>query len=138
MVFSSSELYFLRFSKIQHFWAYRLLFFNKNQKPKIRHFDNSASQKNRNIFRKESRPQKLIVEFGKKNQLTKINNVSNNDLFDYTDCIISIFINSPNFEGQTKKRVSMPGIQKQLENKLFNNFLLWLNGNKKEAAGITN
>ena len=81
---------------------------------------------------------RAIKEFGKKNQLTKINNVLNNDLFDYADCIISIFINSPNFEGQTKKRVSMPGIQKKLENEIFNNFLLWLNSNKKEAVKLSN
>ena len=57
---------------------------------------------------------KAIKEFGKKNQFSKINNIVSNDLFDFTDSLISIFINSPNFEGQTKKRVSMPGIQKKI------------------------
>ena len=33
---------------------------------------------------------------------------------DYSDIIISIFINEPSFEGQTKKRIIMPKLQKQL------------------------
>ena len=40
---------------------------------------------------------KALKEFGKKNQLNKISYISNNDFFDFADCIISIFINSPNF-----------------------------------------
>ena len=81
---------------------------------------------------------KAIKEFGKKHQLKKINNISGNDLFDFTDSLISIFINSPSFEGQTKKRISMPGIQKKLEKKIYDYFLLWLNSNKSEAIKISN
>ena len=81
---------------------------------------------------------KAIKEFGKKNQITKIININNNDLFDYSDCLISIFVNEPSFEGQTKKRVSMSKIQKKLENEIFNNFLLWLKSNKKDALILTN
>ena len=37
--------------------------------------------------------------------VSKISNISIGDLFDYTDAFISIFLNDPIFEGQTKKRI---------------------------------
>jgi topoisomerase-4 subunit B len=79
---------------------------------------------------------KSIKLYGKKNQLSKSVNVTPNDLFDFSDSFISIFINSPSFEGQTKKRIMMPKIQKQLEEKIQNQFLLWLNSNKKESIKL--
>ena len=63
-------------------------------------------------------------------------NININDIFDYTDTLISIFINSPSFEGQTKKRITMPKLQKQLEELLQNQILLWLNSNKRESLKI--
>ena len=79
---------------------------------------------------------KSIRIFGQKNQISKIINVNSNDLFDYSDVLISIFINSPSFEGQTKKRFAMPLIQKKLEIEIQNYFLLWLNTNKKESIKL--
>jgi len=76
---------------------------------------------------------KSILLFGKKNQFSKISNININDVIDYSDIFISIFINEPSFEGQTKKRIVMPTLQKNLENLLQNEFLLWLNSNKKIA-----
>tara|TARA_B100000575_G_scaffold292049_1_gene299472 strand:+ start:1526 stop:3460 length:1935 start_codon:yes stop_codon:yes gene_type:complete len=74
-----------------------------------------------------------IKIYGQKNQISKINNINHNDLFDYSDVIISIFINEPSFEGQTKKRIIMPTLQKEIENRLKQEFLLWLNSNKKNS-----
>ena len=74
---------------------------------------------------------KAIKLYGQKNQITKIANININDLADYSDIVISIFINEPSFEGQTKKRIIMPKLQKQLETIIQNEFLLWLNSNKK-------
>ena len=74
---------------------------------------------------------KAIKLYGQKNQIAKIANISINDLADYSDIVISIFINEPSFEGQTKKRIIMPKLQKQLETIIQNEFLLWLNSNKK-------
>ena len=71
--------------------------------------------------------------YGQKNQFTKINNINHNDLIDYSNIIISIFINDPSFEGQTKKRIIMPSLQKQIETKTQQEFLLWLNSNKKNS-----
>ena len=71
--------------------------------------------------------------YGQKNQISKINNITYNDIFDYSNVIISIFINDPSFEGQTKKRIIMPTLQKEIENKTQEEFLLWLNSNKKNS-----
>ncbi len=74
---------------------------------------------------------KAIKLFGQKNQFSKINNINHSDIFDYSNVIISIFINDPSFEGQTKKRIIMPNLQKEIETKTQQEFLLWLNANKK-------
>ncbi len=76
---------------------------------------------------------KAIKLYGQKNQMSKINNINQNDLIDFSDIIISIFINDPSFEGQTKKRIIMPSLQKDIENKIQEEFLLWLNSNKKNS-----
>ena len=79
---------------------------------------------------------KTIKIFGQKNQLTKSINILSNDLFDFSDSFISIFINEPSFEGQTKKRIAMPKIQKKLEDIIQNRFLLWLNSHKKDSIKL--
>ena len=79
---------------------------------------------------------KAVKIFGQKNQLTKSANISSNDLFDFCDSFISIFINEPSFEGQTKKRIAMPKIQKKLEETTQNQFLLWLNSHKKDSIKL--
>jgi len=79
---------------------------------------------------------KAIKLYGQKNQVSKISNININDLTDYSDIVISIFINEPSFEGQTKKRIIMPKLQKQLETTIQNEFLLWLNSNKKITKNL--
>tara|TARA_B100000963_G_scaffold287252_1_gene256387 strand:+ start:1688 stop:3622 length:1935 start_codon:yes stop_codon:yes gene_type:complete len=76
---------------------------------------------------------KAIKLYGQKNQISKVHNISQNDFIDFSDIIISIFINEPSFEGQTKKRIIMPNLQKNIENKLQEEFLLWLNSNRKNS-----
>ncbi|MDC0226675.1 type IIA DNA topoisomerase subunit B [Alphaproteobacteria bacterium] len=79
---------------------------------------------------------KAIKIFGQNNQLTKSANINYNDIFDYSDCFISIFISNPSFEGQTKKRIAMPKIQKIIEKVIQDQFLLWLNGQKKVSINF--
>tara|TARA_Y100001970_G_scaffold292056_1_gene431722 strand:- start:2920 stop:4860 length:1941 start_codon:yes stop_codon:yes gene_type:complete len=79
---------------------------------------------------------KSIKIYGKKNQIGKINNINISDVIDYSEIIISIFINEPSFEGQTKKRIVMPNLQKKLEDIIQNEFLQWLNSNKKIAGKL--
>ena len=76
---------------------------------------------------------KAIKLYGQKNQFSKISNINHSDIFDYSNVIISIFINDPSFEGQTKKRIIMPNLQKEIETKTQQEFLLWLNANKKNS-----
>ncbi len=76
---------------------------------------------------------KAVKLYGQKNQFSKISNINHSDIFDYSNVIISIFINDPSFEGQTKKRVIMPNLQKEIETKTQQEFLLWLNANKKNS-----
>ena len=76
---------------------------------------------------------KAIKLYGQKNQFPKISNINHSDIFDYSNVIISIFINDPSFEGQTKKRIIMPNLQKEIETKTQQEFLLWLNANKKNS-----
>ncbi len=76
---------------------------------------------------------KAIKLYGQKNQFSKISNINHSDIFDYSNLIISIFINDPSFEGQTKKRIIMPNLQKEIETKTQQEFLLWLNANKKNS-----
>jgi len=76
---------------------------------------------------------KAIKSYGRKNQFGKINNINIIDVIDYSDILISMVINEPSFEGQTKKRVIMPKLQKNLEEIIENEFLKWLNSNKKIA-----
>ncbi len=76
---------------------------------------------------------KAIKLYGQKNQFSKISNINHSDIFDYSNVIISIFINNPSFEGQTKKRIIMPNLQKEIETKTQQEFLLWLNANKKNS-----
>ena len=79
---------------------------------------------------------KALKIFGQKNQLTKSANIISNDIFDYSDSFISIFINEPSFEGQTKKRIAMPKIQKKIEESIQGHFLLWLNSHKKDSIRL--
>ena len=79
---------------------------------------------------------KAIKIFGQKNQLAKSANISSSDLFEFTDSFISIFITEPSFEGQTKKRIAMPKIQKKLEEIIQNQFLLWLNSHKRDSINL--
>ena len=76
---------------------------------------------------------KAIKLYCQKNQFSKISNINHSDIFDYSNVIISIFINDPSFEGQTKKRIIMPNLQKEIETKTQQEFLLWLNANKKNS-----
>jgi len=79
---------------------------------------------------------KSIKLFGQKNQISKYSNIIAYDVFNYSDSFISIFLNSPIFEGQTKKRIVMPKIQKELEGAIQNQFLIWLNTNKKDSFSL--
>jgi len=109
--------------------------FNKNEKSSLKSYCNTIETPDGGSHENGTKNGliKSIKLFGKKNQINKIINININDIVDYSDIFISIFINEPSFEGQTKKRIIMPLLQKQIENFIQNEFLLWLNSNKKIA-----
>ena len=79
---------------------------------------------------------KAILLYGKHNQIKKISNISSVDLFNFTDIILSLYIQNPIFEGQTKQKLFMPKIQSMLEKKIIDSFSLWLSRNKKNAKKL--
>ena len=112
--------------------------FNQNEKSSLISFCNTIETpdggSHENAFKNGIL--KAIKLYGQKNQVSKVSNISINYLADYSDIVISIFINEPSFEGQTKKRIIMPKLQKQLETIIQNEFLLWLNSNKKITKNL--
>ena len=74
---------------------------------------------------------KSLKLFAKHNNIKKINSISQNDIFEYSDILISLYINNPTFEGQTKQKLSMQSLQKVLEKKITESFSIWLSTNKK-------
>tara|TARA_Y100001970_G_C14217123_1_gene850325 strand:+ start:35 stop:1969 length:1935 start_codon:yes stop_codon:yes gene_type:complete len=107
--------------------------FNSNEKSSLKSFCNTIETPDGGSHENAVKNGliKSIKLFGKKKQFSKVSNINVNDLIDYSDIFISIFINEPSFEGQTKKRIIMPNLQKKIENLCENEFLLWLNSNKK-------
>ncbi len=112
--------------------------FNQNEKKSLISFCNTISTPDGGSHENglKNGILKAIKLYGQNNQISKISNININDLSDYSDIVISIFINEPSFEGQTKKRIIMPKLQKQLETIIQNEFLLWLNSNKKIAKSL--
>lgn len=110
--------------------------FNENEKSSLKSFCNTIATPDGGSHENGIKNGliKSLKLFGKKNQFSKISNININDIINYSDVFISIFINEPSFEGQTKKRIVMPKLQKQLEDLIQNEFLLWLNSNKKIAS----
>ena len=115
-----------------------VIIFNKNEKSKLMSYCNTIETPDGGSHENALKNGllKSIKMYGKKNQFSKINNVNINDIIDYSDIIISIFINEPSFEGQTKKRIVMPKLQMKVEDVVQSEFLKWLNSNKRIASSL--
>jgi len=127
------KIFYLKTSLNQNEKCEIIISFNENEKSSFMSFCNTIETPDGGTHETSIKNGliKSIKLFGKKNQFSKIANININDIIDYSDTIISIFINEPSFEGQTKKRIIMPSLQKKLEDLMHNEFLLWLNSNKK-------
>ncbi len=112
-----------------------LISFNKNETSSLKSYCNTIETPDGGSHENGIRNGilKAIKLYGQKNQFSKASNINHSDIFDYCNVIISIFINDPSFEGQTKKRIIMPNLQKEIETKTQQEFLLWLNANKKNS-----
>ncbi len=74
-----------------------------------------------------------------KNKNNKIvGKATQDDIFDHTAYIISIYISNPEFEGQTKHKLSSSFVQKYCDNFTSSSFDEWLNRNTKIAKNILN
>tara|TARA_B100000700_G_scaffold308589_1_gene386502 strand:+ start:1874 stop:3817 length:1944 start_codon:yes stop_codon:yes gene_type:complete len=107
--------------------------FNLNEKDSLESFCNSIKTPNGGTHENSLRNaiMKSIKIFMKHQKTSKASNINQLDFFNYTDIIISLFIDNPSFEGQTKQKLTMPNIQNQLEKKIIESFSLWLTNNRK-------
>ena len=112
--------------------------FSKNEKSMFRSFCNTIETPDGGSHENAIKNGiiKSIKLYGQKNNFSKSSLININDLIDFSDIIISIFITNPSFEGQTKKRIIMPKLQKKLEDMFQNEFLTWLNSNKHDARKL--
>ena len=61
--------------------------------------------------------------------IKKASKISSEDLLGRAFGILSIFIKDPQFQGQTKEKLSSPKTQKSIESSLKDHFEVWLNNN---------
>src|SRR6056300_839334 len=81
---------------------------------------------------------KSIRKFAKNKSNKIVSKATQDDIFDQAAYIVSIYISSPEFEGQTKHKLSSSFVQKYCENFTSKSFDEWLNRNSTAAKGILN
>ena len=81
---------------------------------------------------------KAMRSFGEINNIKKASKTSSEDLLGRAFGLISIFIKDPQFQGQTKEKLSSPKTQKSIENSLNDHFEVWLNNNLEIAKYLLN
>lgn len=81
---------------------------------------------------------KSIRRFAKNKNNKIVSKATQDDIFDQAAYIVSIYISNPEFEGQTKHKLSSSFVQKYCENFTSKSFDEWLNRNSTAAKGILN
>ena len=81
---------------------------------------------------------KSIRKFAKNKNNKIVSKATQDDIFDQAAYIVSIYISNPEFEGQTKHKLSSSFVQKYCENFASKSFDEWLNRNSTAAKGILN
>jgi len=81
---------------------------------------------------------RAMKSFGEINNIKKSEKITSEDLLGKSYGIISIFITNPQFQGQTKEKLSSPKTQKSIENYLKDHFEVWLNNNLEIAKYLLN
>ncbi len=81
---------------------------------------------------------KSIRKYAKNKNNKIVSKATQDDIFDYTAYIISVYISNPEFEGQTKHKLSSNIIQKYCDSFVSSTFDEWLNRNPKAAKNIIN
>ena len=72
---------------------------------------------------------KALKSFGDINNVKKAAKITSDDILGRSFSIISVFLKHPQFQGQTKEKLSSPNAQKFIETNLKDHFELWLNNN---------
>ena len=81
---------------------------------------------------------KSLRKFAKNKNNKIVSKATQDDIFDQAAYIVSIYISNPEFEGQTKHKLSSSFVQKYCENFTSKSFDEWLNRNSTAAKGILN
>ncbi len=81
---------------------------------------------------------KALKSYGELAGFKKINNINPDDLLGGANIILSIFIEEPQFQGQTKEKLSSQSAIKLVESIIKDNFEHWLSADKKAADEILN
>ncbi len=79
---------------------------------------------------------KSIRKYAKNKNNKIVSKASQDDIFDQTAYIISIYVSNPEFEGQTKHKLSSGFVQKLCDTFVNSSFDEWLNRNPKIAKSI--
>ena len=81
---------------------------------------------------------KAMRSFGEINNIKKASKISSEDLLGKAFGVISIFIKNPQFQGQTKEKLSSQKTQKSIESILKDHFEVWLNNNLEMGKYLLN
>ncbi len=81
---------------------------------------------------------KALKSYGELANFKKINSINPDDLLGGANIILSIFIEEPQFQGQTKEKLSSQSAIKLVESIIKDNFEHWLSADKKAADEILN
>ena len=81
---------------------------------------------------------KSLRKYAKNKNNKIVSKATQDDIFDQCAYIISIYISNPEFEGQTKHKLSSNYVHKYSEVFVSNTFDEWLNRNTKAAKSILN
>lgn len=79
---------------------------------------------------------KALKAYGELTGNKKAAQIAPDDLIDGAAIMLSLFIQEPQFQGQTKERLSMPEAARLVEAQLRDHFDHWLSGDKTAANGL--
>ncbi len=77
---------------------------------------------------------KGIRSYGELTNIRKANDISADDVMGSLACMLSVFIPNPEFQGQTKEKLSTQSAIKLVENAVREHFDHWLSGSPKDAT----
>ena len=77
-----------------------------------------------------------LKSFGEMSGNKRASIITGDDVFGGATGILSVFIPDPEFQGQTKEKLSSPGVAKLVENSVKDHFEHFLTGNPQDATAL--